>query len=233
MMSDYCASNNPEFEAIRKHFIGEVLPKRHNQLSFTEQSLIRLVSLVVQQSVRMLEEQVIFALDQGIAPEAIKEAAYQCAPYVGFPRVMEALTVIDKVMVRKAIALPLKAQGTVEEATRFEKGLEAQVAIFGEGMRQAAEGGEAHMAPSAYYLVTNCFGDYYTRGGLDLKTRELLTLCMLVNLGVEPQIKAHITGNINMGRDKASICDMMYHCLPYMGYPRLLNALRCLDEVMG
>jgi 4-carboxymuconolactone decarboxylase len=83
------------------------------------------------------------------------------------------------------------------------------------------------------YLSANCFGDYYTRKGLDIKTRELLTLSMLIALGgTEPQIKGHIQGNMNVGNDKETLLSVMTQLLPYVGYPRTLNALRCLNEVI-
>ncbi len=71
------------------------------------------------------------------------------------------------------------------------------------------------MTPSQFFLASNCFGDFYTRKGLDLATREMLTLCILVNLGVEPQMRAHIQGNRNMGRSRAFIAEIIYQCLPY------------------
>ena len=83
------------------------------------------------------------------------------------------------------------------------------------------------------YLSANCFGDYYTRNGLDIKTRELLTLSMLIALGgTESQIRGHIQGNVNVGNDKEILLSVMTHLLPYVGYPRTLNAIRCLNEVL-
>jgi 4-carboxymuconolactone decarboxylase len=83
------------------------------------------------------------------------------------------------------------------------------------------------------FLAANCFGDYYTRNGLDLKTRELLTFAMLISLGgCEPQVKGHVTGNLNIGNDRTVLIDVVTQLLPYIGYPRILNALRVIDEVV-
>ncbi len=83
------------------------------------------------------------------------------------------------------------------------------------------------------YLSANCFGDYVTRKGLDTKTRELLTFSMLLSLGgCEPQLKGHIQGNLNVGNDKATLLSVVTQLLPYTGYPRSLNAIRCLNEVI-
>jgi len=55
---------------------------------------------------------------------------------------------------------------------------------------------------------------------------------MLIALGgTEPQIKGHIQGNVNVGNDKETLLSVMTQLLPYVGYPRTLNAIKCLNEV--
>ncbi len=82
------------------------------------------------------------------------------------------------------------------------------------------------------FLSANCFGDYYTRQGLDIKLRELVTLSILIALGgVESQVKGHILGNLNVGNDRSILNDLITQLLPWVGYPRTLNALKCLNEV--
>ncbi|CUU70636.1 carboxymuconolactone decarboxylase family protein [Campylobacter hyointestinalis] len=83
----------------------------------------------------------------------------------------------------------------------------------------------------ADFLSANCFGDYYTRTGFDLKFRELLTFVILASLGgVESQLKAHITGNIRVGNDRAKLISVVKLLVPYIGYPRSLNALSAINE---
>jgi 4-carboxymuconolactone decarboxylase len=68
------------------------------------------------------------------------------------------------------------------------------------------------------YLYANCFGDYYTRKGLDVKTRELLTFSIILSLGgCEPQLKGHIQGNLNVGNDKEILLSAVTQLLPYIG----------------
>jgi 4-carboxymuconolactone decarboxylase len=72
----------------------------------------------------------------------------------------------------------------------------------------------------------------YTRKGLDIKTRELLTFSMILSLGgCEPQLKGHIQGNLNVGNDKEVLLSAVTQLLPYVGYPRALNAIRCINEI--
>ena len=125
-------------------------------------------------------------------------------------------------------------QSTTSSADRFEKGLAVQRSIFGaeriDGMREAAPANQKHIQR---YLSDNCFGDFLTRGGLDVKMRELLTFSMLVSLGgCESQVKGHIAGNANIGNDKATLLAVVTQLLPYIGYPRTLNGIACLNEVL-
>ena len=81
------------------------------------------------------------------------------------------------------------------------------------------------------WLADNCFGDYYTRTGLDLKQREMITFCFLsAQGGCEPQLIAHAKGNMNLGNDKDFLTRVVSQCLPYIGYPRSLNAMTCINK---
>jgi 4-carboxymuconolactone decarboxylase len=173
------------------------------------------------------------ALNVGLTPVVIKEILYQSVPYVGVAKVFDFLHATNAVFQEKGIGLPLKGQSTTTAATRFEKGVAAQKAIFGEAidkMRQQAPSDQLHIQD---FLAANCFGDYYTRNGIDLKMRELLTFAMLISLGgCEPQVKGHVTGNLKAGNDRTRLIDVVTQLLPYIGYPRTLNALRVIDEVV-
>ena len=72
-----------------------------------------------------------------------------------------------------------------------------------------------------------------TRKGLEVRMRELLTFSMLVSLGgCESQVKGHIAGNAAAGNDKATLLAVLTQLLPYIGYPRTLNGLTCLNETI-
>lgn len=132
-----------------------------------------------------------------------------------------------KIMNEKGIRLPVDGQATTTMEDRLEKDAEAQVAIFGEGMKEFWKGGHINR-----WLAANCFGDYYTRNGLDLKQRELITFCFLAAQGgCESQLASHVFGNINLGNDKALLIKVVSQCLPYIGYPRSLNAITCINQV--
>ena len=83
-----------------------------------------------------------------------------------------------------------------------------------------------------YWLADNCFGDYYTRGGLTLAERELVTFCYIyAQGGCEPQLAGHTAGNFRVGNDKGVLIQVISHCIPFIGYPRTLNALAVINQV--
>jgi 4-carboxymuconolactone decarboxylase len=84
------------------------------------------------------------------------------------------------------------------------------------------------------YLSAYCFGDFYTRGTVDLKTRELLTFCCLATLGgCESQLKSHIAGNLNVGNGRDILLSAITWCVPYIGFPRTLNTISCINEIIN
>lgn len=221
---------DPEFSEIAKNFLDNDISNLGN-LSKRERFLIKTVVLSVNQQPEALNELIKEALNEGIAPEELREAIYQTAPYAGITRACTAIKAANEAFKERNITLPLKSSGTVTSDTRYEKGLAAQVEIFGEGIKnmKASYPENQHFIPQ--YLAEYCFGDFYTRDGLDLKIRELLTLCMLVALGdTEGQIKGHIQGNLNTGNSKETMTAAIAQCLPFVGFPRTLNALRYLNE---
>ena len=140
------------------------------------------------------------------------------------------LDLLDQLAAR-GIRLPLAGQATVTPKTRLEAGNQAQVDIFGEAMRGFQNSGPQESRHINKWLADNCFGDYYTRKGLDYRQREMVTFCFLAAQGgCEPQLTSHATANIRLGNDREFLIQVLSQCLPYIGYPRSLNALKCIQE---
>lgn len=127
--------SDTEFYNIMENFINEVSNKSE-LLSNKQKELIKIVSLITQQSKELLLYEIENALSLGLTPIEIKEAVYQCAPYSGFPRTIDAINIVNKVFEKNNIHLPLEKQSTVTKQTIFEKGLTAQTTIFGQAMRE-------------------------------------------------------------------------------------------------
>ena len=171
------------------------------------------------------------ALNFGLEPVEVKEIVYQAAAYLGIGRVLPFLKITNEVFEELGIALPLPAQATTTMENRREAGTQTQVDIFGEQMRDFWKSGPEESRHINYWLADNCFGDYYTRTGLDYEQRELITFCFLAAQGgCEPQLTSHAAANMRLGNDKEFLIKVISQSLPYIGYPRSLNALRCVNE---
>ncbi len=226
------AETDPDLQEMLNYFIfGEVF--YHGQLSDKLRELITLVVLTTNQTLDQLQAHVFAALNIGVSPIAIKESIYQCVPYLGFPKTLNAIQEVNEVFKAQNITLPVESQKTVSEDTRFDDGLKVQKDIFGDIIDQMHQNAPENQMHIQNYLSAFCFGDVYTRKCLDLQTRELLTLCILSSLGgCESQVKSHVFGNLNVGNDKTTLLVAITHCLPYMGFPRTLNAIGCINEVI-
>lgn len=171
------------------------------------------------------------ALNCGVTPVEVKEIVYQAAAYLGIGRVYPFLKITNEVLAERGIRLPLPGQTTTTMETRREAGTQAQVDIFGENMRDFWKSGPEESRHINCWLAANCFGDYYTRTGLDFQKREMITFCFLAAQGgCEPQLTSHAAANMRIGNDKTFLIKVISQCLPYIGYPRSLNALRCVNE---
>ncbi|WCM63793.1 carboxymuconolactone decarboxylase family protein [Paenibacillus polymyxa] len=171
------------------------------------------------------------ALNFGVTPMEAKEIVYQSVPYLGIGRVFPFLHAVNEVLTSRGVELPLPSQVTTTTETRLEAGIQAQVDIFGESMQDFWKSGPEEVRHINHWLAANCFGDYYTRKGLDYKQREMITFCfLLAQGGCEPQLISHAAANIRLGNDKVFLIKVISQCLPFIGYPRSLNALRCVND---
>lgn len=224
---------DPDLTAIRDRLVyGEIV--EHGTLNNRQRVLITLAVLTAGQTLEDIKPHTEAALRVGVSPVEIKETLYQCAPYIGFPKTESAVCLVNEVFTEKGIDLPVKSQATVTEDSRFKDGVAVQKAIFGDAIDKMHASVPANQKDiMVNYLSAFCFGDIYTRNKLDLKTRELLTFSIISALGgCEAQVKAHVQGNANMGNSKQNLIDALAQMLPYIGFPRTLNALGCVNAVM-
>ncbi|CCF81414.1 4-carboxymuconolactone decarboxylase [Helicobacter bizzozeronii CCUG 35545] len=221
--------NDPQMFNTFTHFaLQEAL--QTSGLTPTEYSQVLLASLIALGSVPTYANALESALEY-LQPQAIREILYQAIPYVGFARVQGFLEAIDKAFSAKGIKLA--PEEGIPQELRAQKGLTIQKEIFGpeiEKRNATAPKDEQHIRR---FLSANCFGDYYTRKGLDLRTRELLTFAYLLSLGgADPQLKAHIRGNLNMGNERSKLIGVVSALIPVVGYPRALNAISAIDAIV-
>jgi 4-carboxymuconolactone decarboxylase len=224
-------TTDPEFiEAFDNWAFGDVIEDA--PLDVRLRLMLQLASLIACHSVAEYRVMLGAALEVGVTPVEIKEILYQAVPYTGMAKVFDFLHATNEIFNSRGIELPLAAQSTTTRETRHDNGLAIQKRLFGDRIEKAIAESPKDQLHFQRYLSANCFGDYLTRKGLDLGTREILTFSMLASLGgCESQLATHVAGNLAAGNDRKTLISVVTHLLPFIGYPRALNALRVVNEV--
>jgi len=221
---------DPEFVELFDNFaFDEVI--HQDDLDDQTRMMAILATLLGCQGIDEFKAMLIAAYNLGVTPIEMKEIVYQATAYLGIGRTLPFLHAVNEFCQNNNIPLPLAGQSTTNCENRLEKGIQAQVDIFGENMRNFYQSGPKESRHIHHWLADNCFGDYYTRKGLDYKQREMITFCFLAAQGgCEPQLISHAAANMKIGNDKAFLIKIISQCLPFIGYPRSLNALRCVND---
>ncbi len=224
---------DPEFMAILQKFIfGDIFAV--GDLDLKKREMITCTVLSVMQTLPQLKSHAAAALNVGVTPVELRETIYQCAPFIGFPRTLNAIGVINEVFEERGIELPLEPQGTTTEENRFEKGFAIQNPIYGDEISQRmayVPGGMGNDV--SHFLTEYCFGDIYTRNGLDVQTRELLIYCILTALEADSQLASHAVGNMKLGTSRETLAAAVIQCLPYVGFPPAMKALNAIMNVQS
>lgn len=115
---------------------------------------------------------------------------------------------------------------------RYEIGVERFKEIEGDNGEKVIERLTDLDPDLARYVLEFPFGDIYNRPGLDLKSREIVTIAALIALGnATSQLKVHIHGALNVGVSRQEIIEIIIQMAVYAGFPAALNAMRAAKEV--
>jgi 4-carboxymuconolactone decarboxylase len=118
------------------------------------------------------------------------------------------------------------------QSDRYRRGWEVLAKINGEGGQRIMKLLEEISPDMAKYIIEFPYGDIYSRPGLDLKTRELITIASLTTLGFpKPQLKAHVKNALNAGCSKGEIIEVILQMAVYAGFPAALDGLFTAQEV--
>lgn len=226
-------TTDPDFSELFSRFAGdEVIHEPGKTLDERTRYMAVLAALLGCQGRELFREILPQALDAGVTSVEVKEIVYQATAYLGIGRSYPFLNITNEVLEAHGVNLPLPGQATTTPEDRVQKGEDKQVELFGESYRGAASRGPEESRHINRWLAGNCFGDYYTRKGLDNRQREMITFCFIAAQGgCEPQLAGHTAGNLGVGNDKQFLINVISQCMPYIGYPRTLNALRVINEV--
>lgn len=224
---------DPEMMDILQKFIfGEVF--QTGNLTLKQREMITCITLATMQTLPQLKTHAEAALNVGVTPEELREVMYLTAPFIGFPKMLNAVGTVNEVFKERGISLPIEKQGTVTENNRHETGKTIQNRLYPGGIASVMEGLPADMGKHVERFLTDYFfGEIYSRGALDLQTRELLGYCVLTTLEAESQLHSHYHGNINVGNTPETLTAAVIQCLPYIGFPAAIKALRIIKQEYG
>lgn len=223
--------NDPEMmEILQKFIFGEVF--QTGNLDMKTREMITCTALTAMQTLPQLKAHIEAALNVGVSPVEMRELIYLCAPFIGFPKTLNALSVANEIFAQRGVKLPLESQTTVTEENRAERGAAIQQPLYGDAVLNSLEGlPDGLGAEAARFLTEYGFGDIYSRGGLTLQTKELLIYALLISINADATLRSHTASNVKLGNDKATLCAVAIQCLPYVGFPPVLNALRTIAQM--
>ena len=121
---------------------------------------------------------------------------------------------------------------------RYERGEKLLRQVDGDKVADNLIAAYEDLAPDfTRYLVEFAFGEIYARDG-DLKHRELVAISSLATMGgCDRQLETHVHGAFNVGLSEGQIVEAVMTLIPYIGFPKALNAMavvkRVVDKRMG
>ncbi len=113
-----------------------------------------------------------------------------------------------------------------EQNERFQRGWQRLMEVDADGGERVVKSLEDVAPDLGRYVVEFAFGEIYRRPVLDLQQRQLITISALTTLGgAEPQLEVHVNASLNVGLTAREVVEAILHCIPYTGFPRVLNAI--------
>ena len=187
-------------------------------LTERQKGLAACACLMAQGDLKRLEPAVRQALDNGVTINELKEALSQLYAYTGFPRSLNALGVLSKVLQEGnnpnwKEGKPWKRPKEWDDARKaYELGKKNQTQLSGKPFDYA------FCPQNDYYLKSHLFGDIFAGDQLSVADREIVTVAALSGLdGVAPQLNAHKLGAVNMGNSQ-QLVDELCRWLDSEGY---------------
>ena len=226
-------ATDPEYAEIFSNFAFDDVAE-HVSLPAPLRMEVLLAVLLGAQCLTVFRDTVRTALSAGVSAVQVKEIIYHASSYLGMARVADFINAANDIFTEQHIPLPLPAQGVTTRENRLEKGLALKKGIFKVLITRAHNATPADQMHFQNLLTGLCCGDLYTRSGLTLKERQLMTFAVLIGMGdCVKQLREHIEGNFNLGNDRAVLLGALTQCVPYIGFPRAFNTLRCINEVQA
>lgn len=225
---------DPELVEILDNLVGDDLKCEYEKLTYDERMIIILSTLITNQSQELYEKLLTQSLQHGLQGVIVKEILYQAIVYVGLSKVYEFIDLTNNLFDENGVDVPLPGQSTTTRQTRRKEGYNIQSDHYGKDwLDQKIDSTPDNQKQLWDYISSFGFGDIYTRTGILKQYRELITLAILISLrGCEDQLEIHMRGNIKVGNTVEKMISVIMVLIPYIGFPRVHNALKILNKII-
>lgn len=230
---DAMAEIAPDLARLAISFVyGEIYSRPH--LTLKERQLITVAALAALGNARpQLKFHIAGALNVGCSAVEIIELMMHLVVYAGFPAGLNGVFAAKEVFQEQGLTFDPAPQTSPTQNARFRMGWDALSRIDGRAGEQVIAS-LADVAPDlGRFVIEFGFGDIYTRPGMNLLQRELITVGALTALGTAtPQLKVHVHGLLNVGGTREQLIEAVTHVAAYAGFPAAINAMLAAKDVL-
>lgn len=230
---DAMAEIAPDLARMAVSFVyGEIYPRPH--LGLKDRQLITVAALAALGNARpQLKFHIAGALNVGCSSMEIIELMMHLVVYAGFPAGLNGVFAAKEVFQERGVMFGPAPQTSPAQDERFPMGWDALCHIDGHAGEQVIAA-LADVAPDlGRFIIEFGFGDIYTRPGMNLLQRELVTVGALTALGTATaQLKVHAHGLLNVGGTREQLIEAVIQVAAYAGFPAAINAMLSAKEVL-
>ncbi|WP_446903214.1 carboxymuconolactone decarboxylase family protein [Burkholderia sp. YIM B11467] len=171
------------------------------------------------------------ALNVGCSPREIVELMIHLVVYAGFPAAVNGVSAARDVFREKGVdAAPVSVSPST---TRYDDGVAGLRAVDGAVGERVVESLNEIAPDLGRFVIEFVFGEVYSRTGIDLVLRELITVAALSAMGsATPQLKVHMHGFLNVGGKREELVEVVTQIAAYAGFPRAINAALAAKDVL-
>ena len=203
------------------------------RLSFADRAVCTLSVLSVLQRLAPLKRMVEAALALGLTPRTIFEVFVQVGLYAGFVTTEASSAIAQEVFLARGLTVPLEPRDPDGNEELDHKGQELMARLHGERAHAGYAAPTNAIAGELYPMAIRYgYGELWSRSGLDQRQRMLCALSAFTAMGLEAQLRKFAQSAPNLGLSREEVIEAVIQTAPYGGFPRALNGLAILDEVL-
>jgi 4-carboxymuconolactone decarboxylase len=224
----------PDLASLAIGFVYGELYSRDG-LSLQQRQLATVAALAAMGGVEpQLKFHIAGALNVGCSPTEIVELMIHLVVYAGFPVAVNGTAAAKEVFDRLGVRPSIRTADASPSASRYRDGWARLREIDGHLGEQVIDSLNGVSPDLGRFIIEFSFGDVYTRSGMDLLSRELVTVAALTAMGsATPQLKVHMNGFLNVGGSSAQLVEIVTHIAAYAGFPRAVNGAIAAKEVLA